>query len=314
MAEVDVDALMLCKPYLRLLFCGGVIACSLTAAPTRKDIEPVNPAAKALQAMDAKEIKLGEDEPGCKDPGLLPRLAGCNVIQCSSKDFDTVELQVGGTSEADAQRESADGATEILYYLCPGKLRPDQIVKQTESALSKQGFKPLFTGKDSDDFPVVTTRKEDQLVQISTYVYNNYSAYVFTGVKLAPEPATTSDAIADAMKANGRVVLGGLDWEAEKTDVNEESAKVLKEVVELLAAQADLKISIQVHTDNVEGPKTSLALSENRATAVANWLAAHGVDKGRLTTRGFGSDKPIADNNTEDGRARNRRVELVGVP
>jgi OmpA-OmpF porin, OOP family len=305
---------MLWKPYLRLLFCGGVVACSLAAAPTKKDIEPVNPAAKALQAMDAREIKLGEDEPGCKDPVLLPRLAGCNVIQCISKDYDTVELQVGGSSEGDAQRENADGATEVLYYLCPGKLRPDQIVKQSDSSLSKQGFKPLFTGKDSDDFPVVTTRKDDQLVQISTYVYNNYSAYVFTSVKLAPEPATTAEAIADALKANGRVVLGAIDWEAEKNAVSDEAAKVLKELAELLAAQADLKIRIEVHTDNIEGPKTSLALSENRATEVANWLAAHGVDKARLATQGLGSDKPIADNNTEDGRARNRRIELVRVP
>ncbi|HET8549139.1 MAG TPA: OmpA family protein, partial [Bryobacteraceae bacterium] len=60
-------------------------------------------------------------------------------------------------------------------------------------------------------------------------------------------------------------------------------------------------------------PKTSLALSEKRAASIANWLGAHGIDKARLTTQGFGSDKPIADNNTEDGRARNRRVELVRV-
>jgi outer membrane protein OmpA-like peptidoglycan-associated protein len=305
---------MLSKTNLRLFVCGVAVVWTLAADPKKdKDIEPVNPAAKALQAMDAKEIKLGEDEPGCKDSALLPRLAGCNVIQCTVKDFDSVELLVPGADKNDAQREVADGASEILYYLCPGKLKPDSIVKQTEATLSKSGFETLFDGKDADEFPVLTTRREDQLIQISTYVYNNYSAYVFTALKLAPDPATTSEAIDEALKASGRVILGGVDFEPEKTDANADSEKVFAEIVELLRGQADLKIRIEVHTDNIEGPKTSLELSEKRAASVANWLAAHGVDKARLTTQGFGSDKPIADNNTDEGRARNRRIELVKV-
>lgn len=304
---------MLWKPNLRLFVCGVAVVWSLTAAPEKKDIEPVNPAAKALQAMDAREIKLGEDEPGCQDPELLPRLAGCNVIQCTKKDYDSVELHVAAGADGDAQREVADGASEILYYLCPGKLKPDNIAKQTESTLTKVGFKPLFDGKDADDFPVITVRKDDEFVQISTYVYNNYSAYVFTAVKLAPDPATTAEAMLDAIKGSGRVMLGGIDFEPEKTEANGEAAKVYQEVAELLKSQPDLKVRIEVHTDNLEGPKTSLALSEKRAESVANWLAAHGVDKARVTTQGFGSDKPIADNGSEEGRAKNRRVELVRV-
>jgi outer membrane protein OmpA-like peptidoglycan-associated protein len=304
---------MLSNINLRLFACGVAVVWSLAAAPEKKDIEPVNPAAKALQAMDAREIKLGEDEPGCKDPALLPRLAGCNVIQCTSKEYDSVELHVGETADGDPQREVADGSSEILYYLCPGKLKPDHVVKQTESVLTKAGFTPLFDGKDADEFPVLTVRKEDDFVQISTYVYNNYSAYVFTAVKLAPDPATTADAMLEGLKANGRVMLGGIEFEAEKTDANADAENVYKEIAGLLNGQPDLKVRIEVHTDNLEGPKTSLELSEKRAASVANWLAAHGIDKTRLTTQGFGSDKPIADNGSEEGRAKNRRIELVRV-
>jgi outer membrane protein OmpA-like peptidoglycan-associated protein len=65
------------------------------------------------------------------------------------------------------------------------------------------------------------------------------------------------------------------------------------------------------HTDNVGGDAVNAPLSQQRAAAVAAWLAGNGIDKARLTTSGFGSRKPLADNASEEGRAKNRRVDLV---
>ena len=72
-----------------------------------------------------------------------------------------------------------------------------------------------------------------------------------------------------------------------------------------------MKISVEGHTDNVGTPESNQKLSENRAKAVYDYLVAKGIDKNRLSYTGWGQEKSIADNRSEDGRYKNRRVELV---
>ena len=68
---------------------------------------------------------------------------------------------------------------------------------------------------------------------------------------------------------------------------------------------------VEGHTDNQGNAAANLALSERRATSVVAWLAAHGDIASRLSAKGFGQTEPVADNSTDDGRAKNRRVELA---
>jgi outer membrane protein OmpA-like peptidoglycan-associated protein len=79
----------------------------------------------------------------------------------------------------------------------------------------------------------------------------------------------------------------------------------------MLQTNPGLKLSVEGHTDSVGSPASNKTLSENRAKAVVAALAAKGIEAARLTAVGWGQDKPVADNNTEEGRAKNRRVELV---
>jgi len=85
----------------------------------------------------------------------------------------------------------------------------------------------------------------------------------------------------------------------------------LGEIVKLLQQNPDLKLRVEGHTDNQGNAAANQSLSEKRAQAVVAWLTAHGVEAGRLTAKGLGQTKPVEDNSTEDGRAKNRRVELV---
>lgn len=85
---------------------------------------------------------------------------------------------------------------------------------------------------------------------------------------------------------------------------------VVAEIEQALKQQADLKISIEGHTDNTGTPVGNRKLS-GRAAAVVAALKARGIEPGRLASAGHGQDKPIADNGTEEGRAKNRRVEIV---
>jgi outer membrane protein OmpA-like peptidoglycan-associated protein len=85
----------------------------------------------------------------------------------------------------------------------------------------------------------------------------------------------------------------------------------LQGVADLVGDHPGARTEVQGHTDSVGSADFNQTLSEGRAKAVADWLAGHGVDPATLTTAGFGSTKPVADNATPEGRQANRRVEVV---
>ena len=78
-----------------------------------------------------------------------------------------------------------------------------------------------------------------------------------------------------------------------------------------MAANKTLKLEVQGHTDNVGNDAYNQTLSEARAKAVVTWLTQHGVAADRLTAKGYGKTKPVADNGSDEGRAKNRRVEIA---
>ena len=82
------------------------------------------------------------------------------------------------------------------------------------------------------------------------------------------------------------------------------------EIVKLLKGYPDLRIEIQGHTDSQGRKDYNLKLSERRAQTVKSFLIIYGIDASRMTTKGYGPDKPVASNETDEGRALNRRVEL----
>lgn len=105
-------------------------------------------------------------------------------------------------------------------------------------------------------------------------------------------------------------ILDDCNFETGKADLQEESFKVIDELVAYLNRKEDEKIELGGHTDNVGSAKSNLALSEARANTVRNYLIAKGIDPNRVTAKGYGMTMPIADNRTAEGRAQNRRTEV----
>jgi len=115
-----------------------------------------------------------------------------------------------------------------------------------------------------------------------------------------------------ALSTTGRVTTDGVLFDTGSDHIRPESAPALKEIGDMLAAHADLKVSIEGHTDNVGNGRANMTLSEKRAAAVKAYLVSTlGVSAARLTSKGYGDTKPVADNTTPEGRQKNRRVELV---
>lgn len=106
----------------------------------------------------------------------------------------------------------------------------------------------------------------------------------------------------------------GISFGYDRADIQPQFRPTLDQVADVLAQYQSTYVDVYGHTDSTGADAYNQTLSERRATAVADYLAGHGVNPARLGTRGFGETQPIASNATEDGRAANRRVEIKIVP
>lgn len=104
-------------------------------------------------------------------------------------------------------------------------------------------------------------------------------------------------------------ILAGVNFDTGKATIRPESFRQLDTVVDFMAHKKDARVEISGHTDNVGNARDNKALSERRAQACRNYIVSKGIDKKRLDAVGFGDEHPIAPNDTEEGRQRNRRME-----
>ncbi len=124
-----------------------------------------------------------------------------------------------------------------------------------------------------------------------------------------PEPTAAPAALPPATKQ--RIVLRGVNFDFNSSDIRPDSRPVLDQAAEILKNNPGVAVRVEGHTDSVGGAEYNQALSLRRAESVYRYLVNRGVDPERFTVEGFGKSRPIASNETETGRAQNRRVELV---
>jgi outer membrane protein OmpA-like peptidoglycan-associated protein len=167
---------------------------------------------------------------------------------------------------------------------------------------SEVGYARQVTGK-------VMSPGKELWVEVGYHEYNG--TYIITIIeKESMKQDVTASAMLDALNQQGHVALY-INFDTGKSTIKPESQQIITQIVVMLNSSADLKLSVEGHTDNVGNPKSNKTLSEERAKAVVAAIAAQGIDAKRLSSKGLGQDKPIADNGTEEGKAKNRRVELV---
>lgn len=245
--------------------------------------------------------------------------------------------------------ENLEGkVTKISYYL-PEDRSTLEVFRNYEDALKAAGFEILFTCANNDcggrDFnhkvveyksgfgdnysdqrylAAKITRDEGD-VYVSLYTVKNTSGggpdknHIYTEVdviELAPmqEAMVTVDAnaMAEEIFETGSISIYGILFDFDKADIKSESAATIKEIATLLNNNPDLKLFIVGHTDNKGSLDYNTNLSQKRAEAVVAILVSeHSIESSRITPKGLAFLAPVASNSTEEGRAKNRRVELV---
>jgi OOP family OmpA-OmpF porin len=121
----------------------------------------------------------------------------------------------------------------------------------------------------------------------------------------------TAEAMATSIESTGRVVLYGVLFDTDKDTMQAASQATLNEIIKLLQTQKELAVHVVGHTDNQGKPDYNLGLSQRRASSVVKALTQAGISASRLSSFGCGPYAPVDNNDTDEGRQKNRRVELV---
>lgn len=245
------------------------------------------------------------DAEGCKDYPLFSRMKGFYISDCQS-NFDAVEFYL-----SDEETKTLEGQkTAVTYSLNEGINPPSdlQILRNYSNAVKALGGSIIH---QSDIYVSMKLAKNGREIWVSVETYNSATMYTLTVLELGEmvQEVTANDML-DALNKDGYMALY-INFDTGKSDIKPESLPIIEQMAALLKDNPSLKLSVEGHTDNVGSASSNKTLSEQRAKAVVAAVAGKGIDAGRMSAVGWGQEKPIADNRTEEGRAKNRRVEIV---
>lgn len=255
--------------------------------------------AAALRAQD-------EDAEGCKDSPLITRFPGGKINSCDNKEYEQAEMPVGKDKDGNVVTKTFEGEYHSWDYTTREGVSEIQVFRNFETAIKTGGFTIDYEQQPEQ----ITAHKGNTWLMIDNRGDYYYQTIV-TVQAMKQEVTADASSLSDEIQKSGHVAVYGIHFDTGKATLQADSDQVLGEIAKLMAESADLKLRVEGHTDNQGNAATNQVLSEKRAQAVVAWLSAHGVSASRLTAQGFGQTKPVADNSTEEGRAKNRRVELA---
>jgi len=243
------------------------------------------------------------DAEGCKDSPLISRFPGSVIHQCDNKEYEQADFPLNNDA---SQTKHLEG--EYHYWDVGTREGTSQIqlYRNFETAIAKAGYTFDYKNPPSE----FVAHKGSSWIHIESkgdYYYQT----IITVKEMQQEVTADASALADEISKTGHVAVYGIHFDTGKSDILPDSESTLNEIVKLMQQQPDLKLRVEGHTDNQGNAASNQILSEKRSQSVVAWLTAHTVASSRLSAKGFGQTQPVADNTTDDGRAKNRRVELV---
>jgi len=284
-----------------------------------------------------------------KDHPLISRYPGSQIAylpKSSVKEFDEIALPVAPYQNGKiAKTERLEGKVSRLIYDNPKGRSTLEIFRNYQQALAKGGFQTLFTCSDTEcgdaskgplnesvpDFGYWCVASSIQCPEPMRYIAAKLSRSagdVYAAVKVRSEQTylvvvdvkpmqggmvtVGAKEMAEDIGKSGHASIYGIYFDTNKSVIKPESKQAIEEIAKLLIAQPSLRLHVVGHTDNVGTLPSNMTLSKQRAEAVVGALVnEHRIVASRLIANGVGPLAPVASNAAEEGRAKNRRVELV---
>lgn len=264
-----------------------------------------------VHVVEEREADYVLTEPGPSDHRLLGHMPGYVADKPERRNFDELTISVGdgdgGTRDIQAQ-----GARFSARYDAADRDHPRSdadIHANYRMAVKRYGGEVLHT---DHQYTYARFIHEGQVFWLK--LYSQETDMYLTVIDEKPFQASIAPPQADELRAaldkDGRVALY-VNFDFAKATLKPDAKPVVDQVVALLKADPALRLSIEGHTDDIGGADANRKLSQQRAQGVVEALVGNGVAADRLKSAGFGADKPLADNANSEGRAKNRRVELV---
>jgi OOP family OmpA-OmpF porin len=239
------------------------------------------------------------DIAGSSDPFLFKRVPGFQIADYREIPQGSIRVAAGSPVEGHT--------VEITYRNTGPAITPAAVLQHYQRAALVLGGKLVSQAAQSAVFMVMGKSTEVWL-GIDVPDPTQYRLRMVERGAVVPE-VTTDDMLA-TLEREGRLALY-VKFNMDEAVIQPESQELIAKAAQVLKSSSIPQISVEGHTDFQGSPQTNRALSVARAQAVANALIAQGIDPKRLSVTGFGQDRPIADNKTDEGRAKNRRIELV---
>ncbi len=250
------------------------------------------------------------DARGCKEHPLFTRMPTYWVHHCDDRAFDAFKFQLGP-----GKREAIEGRVLKVYYYPQARAQEKTsalaILRNHENALATIGGTVVWKSDNHLTGKLLRDGKEIW-IEVAAEFTGKYSVISVERQAMNQDVVANADALARGLKETGHVAVNGILFDTGKTDLKPESNAAIAEVAKLLKADPALLLYVVGHTDNVGGLESNMRLSQGRAEAVVKALVGgHGIAPARLKAFGNGPYAPVSTNDTDEGRARNRRVELV---
>jgi outer membrane protein OmpA-like peptidoglycan-associated protein len=253
------------------------------------------------------------DEPGCKDPSLFTRMPNFHIYRCEDLQFDKFEFRTSSEKSQTIEGHSI----YVNYYLNENAQTPSglQIVRNYTNAVKKIGGQVIYEYDDGGtEIAIMKVAKNglETWAMVAGAGNGMYTINVIEKETMKQDVVADASSMAGSIRETGKVALYGIYFDTGKAVLKSESKPSLAEISKLLKADPELKLYVVGHTDNVGKFESNMRLSMERAMAVVNALITqYGISATRLTGFGDGPTAPVASNDKEEGRALNRRVELV---
>jgi len=250
------------------------------------------------------------DIQGSKDHPLITRMPGYYISEYNVSEFGAYDPTV-----IDGKDVHWEGKVYSIGYSREENGRPIsmlQIVRNYEAAVKRIGGKILGSGDERR--MAAEIRKDGTLTGVYVEAVNEGRSYSLTIVEsqtMQQEVVADAKAMRNDLAESGKTIIQGIFFDTGSATIKSESEPALIEIVKLFKESPELKVYVIGHTDNVGSLESNLKLSTDRAASVVKTLISRGIAASRLKSAGVGPYSPVGSNDSDAGKAKNRRVEFV---